>query len=80
MNCFDGMVNSDGRLQAHLFLSDRISVLLCVKMAAGPVPATLCFSFLGAFAKSGKATVSFVMSVRPSVRVAQLGSHWTDFH
>jgi hypothetical protein len=36
--------------------------------------------FLGAFAKLRKATVSFVMSVRPSVLVGQLGSHWTDFH
>jgi len=27
-----------------------------------------------------KATVSFIMSVRPSVRVEHLGSHWTDFH
>ena len=28
---------------------------------------------------SRKATISFVMSVRPSVRIEQLGSHWTDF-
>ena len=38
---------------------------------------------LGAFAKLRKATISFVMSVRPSVclsaRIEQLGSHWTDF-
>jgi hypothetical protein len=27
-----------------------------------------------------KATVSFVMSVRLSVRMGQLGSHWTDFY
>jgi hypothetical protein len=27
-----------------------------------------------------KATVSFVMSVRLSVRMEQLGSHWTDFN
>ena len=26
------------------------------------------------------ATVSFVMSVCPSVRMEQLGSHWTDFN
>jgi len=31
--------------------------------------------FLGASAKLRKSTVSFVMSVR----VEQLGSHWTDF-
>jgi hypothetical protein len=42
---------------------------------------------LGAFAKLRKATISFVMSVclsvcqsfRPSVRMEQLGSQWTDF-
>jgi hypothetical protein len=38
---------------------------------------------LGVFAKSRKATISFVMSVRPSVclsaRIEQLGSHWTDY-
>jgi hypothetical protein len=41
-------------------------------------------TFLGAFAKFQKATVSFVTfvcpSVRPSVRVEQLGSHCRDFH
>jgi len=31
--------------------------------------------FLGEFAKLQKATVSFVMSVRPSVRMELLGSH-----
>jgi hypothetical protein len=36
--------------------------------------------FLGAFAKLRKATISCVMSVRLSVRMEQLGSHWTDFH
>jgi hypothetical protein len=35
---------------------------------------------LGAFAKLQKATDSFVMSIRLSVRMEQLGSHWTDFH
>jgi hypothetical protein len=25
-------------------------------------------------------TISFIISVRPSVRMKQLGSHWTDFH
>jgi hypothetical protein len=41
-------------------------------------------TFLGAFAELQKATVSFVMSVclsdRPSARIEQLGSHWTDFY
>jgi hypothetical protein len=36
--------------------------------------------FLGPFAKLRKATTGFVMSVCPSGRVEQLGSHWTDFH
>ena len=31
------------------------------------------------FAKLRKATISFVMSVRLSVRMEQLGSQWTDF-
>jgi hypothetical protein len=38
--------------------------------------------FLGAFTKLRKATFSFVISVRPSVRISvrmeQLGSRWTD--
>jgi len=37
------------------------------------------FTFLGAFAKLRKATVSSVMSCL-SVRMEQLGSHSTDFH
>jgi hypothetical protein len=36
--------------------------------------------FSGALANLRKATISFVMSVRLSVRVQQLGSYWTDFH
>jgi hypothetical protein len=35
---------------------------------------------LGAFENLRKATVSFVMSARPSLRFEQFGSHWTDFH
>ena len=40
--------------------------------------------FFAEFAKLLKATISYVMSVRPSVRLSparmeQLGSHWTDF-
>ena len=41
---------------------------------------TLIDWFLGEFAKFRKATVSFVMSVRPSVRMEQIGSLWTAFH
>jgi hypothetical protein len=35
---------------------------------------------LGSLATLQKVTVSFVMSVRPSASVEQLGSYWTDFH
>jgi hypothetical protein len=37
-------------------------------------------SFLGAFAKLRKGPISFVISVCPSVRMGQLGSHWMYFH
>ena len=33
----------------------------------------------GAFAKLRKATVSFIMSVRPSVHMEHVVSHWADF-
>jgi len=36
--------------------------------------------FLGAIAKLRKVTISFAKSVRLSVHMEQLGSHWTDFH
>jgi len=35
---------------------------------------------LGPFAKLRTATLSVIMSARPSVRMEQLGSHWTHFH
>jgi hypothetical protein len=42
------------------------------------------FQFLSAFAKSRKATIGFVMSVRPpahpSVRMEQLGPNWIVFY
>jgi hypothetical protein len=46
----------------------------------------MCFEFnynnitiLGAFAKLRKTTLSFVMSVCPSVRTEQLGPQWMGF-
>ena len=36
--------------------------------------------FLGALAELRKTTISFVMPVRPSVRMEQLDSHWKDFY
>jgi hypothetical protein len=38
------------------------------------------YSFLDAFAELRIATINFVMYVRLSIRMEQLGSHWTDFH
>jgi len=35
---------------------------------------------LGAFAKLRKTTICFVMRACPSVRMEQLGFHWTDSH
>jgi len=35
---------------------------------------------LGTFAELRKATVSFVVCVRPSVRMEQLDCHWTDIY
>ena len=32
------------------------------------------------FEKFRKATVSFFIPVRPSIRMKQLDSHWTDFY
>jgi hypothetical protein len=40
----------------------------------------VCMSFLGDFAKLRKATISFLMSVCPSVRGEQLASRGPDFH
>jgi hypothetical protein len=43
-------------------------------------PRQLSVLFLGAFAKYRNAIISFVMSVRVSVRMEQLGSNWSYFH
>jgi len=47
---------------------------LLITQSNGPNP------FGGAFAKLRRATVSFVMSVCPSIRTEQHGYHWTNFH
>ena len=39
-----------------------------------------CAAFLGALAKLREATISFEISVRPSVFMKKLSSHWTDFY
>jgi hypothetical protein len=50
----------------------KVTVLITILVLDG--------QFLGAFAKLRKATISFFMSVCLSVRMEQLGSHWTDVH
>jgi hypothetical protein len=52
---------------------------LCIRIIRTSSRVVMQFPFLGATAKLRKATISFVMSVRPFVRMEQLGSHWTDF-
>jgi hypothetical protein len=58
---------------SYIILSSNVrgSIILC--------DSTVFLDFLNAFEKLGKATVSSVTSVRPSVRMEQLGSHKTDF-
>jgi hypothetical protein len=36
--------------------------------------------FASRFRRITNATINFVISLRPSVRMEQLGSHWKDFH
>jgi hypothetical protein len=36
--------------------------------------------FVRRFRKIAKATISLVMSARPSVHMEQFGFHWKDFH
>jgi len=55
-------------------------VTLCKRLYSTPVEQSALYrrtvlTFLGAFAKSRKAPITFAMSVRPSVRVYQRGSH-----
>ena len=40
----------------------------------------IVISFSGAFAKFRKAIIRFVMSIRLSFLMKQLGSYWTDFY
>jgi len=60
--CFQYLIDSRGVTASTVFV----------------VSLTMCSRLLGAFAKLRKATISFVVSVRPSVRMEQLSSHWTD--
>jgi hypothetical protein len=69
---------------ASLAVPDQLFSSPFKKSAVGTVRVLLYIFIstliLGAFAKLRKATVIFVVSIRPSVRMKQLVSHWTDFH
>jgi hypothetical protein len=62
-----------------MFCAPVFNVLLHAIIMGAAVP-----SFLGALGKLRKGTICFVMfvcpSVRPSVRMEQLGYHWADFN
>jgi len=49
----------------------------CIATILAPVTS---LTFVGAFAKSQKGTVSFAVSACRFVRMEQLGSHWTVSH
>ena len=73
------MLNVQSRTDIPCSNIFHIVLVVCMDLKG-----VICFMFLSAFAKSRKATISFVMSVRPSVRpfvdFQQLGCHWTDLH
>jgi len=58
-----------GRVEMFLFMETLQNMVKLLRFG----------KFLGAFVKLRKATISFVMSVRPSNRMEQFGSHWTGF-
>ena len=57
---------------SHLHVRVRIEISV--------VTWPLSVASLGAFAKLRNATVCYVMSACPSVRMEQLGCHWADFY
>ena len=57
-----------------VFLASALKISACPGLLFPPCVRLPLF--LGVFAELTKSTVSFIMSVR----VEQLGSHWTDFN
>jgi hypothetical protein len=55
-------------------------VCVCVCLLHVGMVEQLTYLFLGTFSKLRKTTISFVVSVSPTIRMEQLGSHWTDCH
>ena len=60
-------------------MTSRSTIKLCRQVIEQTAPTPPPRILLGAFAVLRKATISFVMSIRPSVHMEQLGSYWTDF-
>ena len=61
------------------FVTENLSLVLMIYPPQNSTPFVNPL-VLGAFAKFRKATISFVMPVRLSVRMEQFGSRWADFH
>ena len=57
----------------------RLKYVAVIRRIVGFVELNTNIKLLGAFEKLRKATVIFVMSLRPSVRMELLGSYWMDF-
>jgi hypothetical protein len=63
-------------LKSSLTSSDKLAICHSLKPTGSGQASS---PFLGAFAKLRKETISFVMSVRLSVRMEQIGFHKMDF-
>ena len=79
-----GVVYCGYCLPANVFSStggveDSLMYMHFGSTASEHLPIPLCL-LLGAFAELRNASISFVVSVRPSVRMEQLISHWTDLN
>jgi hypothetical protein len=70
----------NGNLRGHSQTCISLTYVWCVWFANNYEHHFISASFLGTFAKLQKATISFVLSVRPSIRVEQLCPYSMDFH
>jgi hypothetical protein len=82
-NCACGWFNKQPYIEHKCFVAlctkHRTQQTLPAHPAALPLFSCPDKQFLEAFAKLRKATISFVMYVRPTALMEQLDSHWTDF-
>jgi hypothetical protein len=74
-------LNFEGRHCLHfhrrIFIFNRVMDVVWIGLI---LKHSFLLVVLDAFENLWKAIISFVMSVRPSVRMEQLGSHWMGFH